>query len=272
MSKASEFNDWLDKEKLKIPFNELIRPNKVMFDYIKKEWEFNKINNHVIDELPFIQNFQRVKDAFDQIIQPVKPNEDRVEIASSLFQTIKQSLNRIENKEIKKLIANHFITLTEEQVNLLKVSFWAKNEHRTSFNFNKEIEGAIRDYSIVKGKVDLLLENYIYPARTHTNQNRIEKEPEAPLWFKVGVGFAKGEIQKLYKSKKSGREISKILFDKESAHPYITQTLNNNRKSKKNIYGNLNYMEKIYSYCQKQNINPCDNFMQAHSEIKKEQI
>lgn len=95
-------------------------------------------------------------------------------------------------------------------------------------------------------------------------------------WFKVGLLFAKGEVQKLYEKYKSKKghykKITLELGFKETDRPYFSETINNTTSSNKNIYNDLTKMKKIQYYCQKNEIVICEDFDKNFNVLQAKQI
>lgn len=92
------------------------------------------------------------------------------------------------------------------------------------------------------------------------------------VWFKVGLLFAKGKVQKLYhKYKSESGHFKKITLElgfKESDRPYFSETINNSTDNPKNIYRDLNKMKKIHNHCEKNEILMCEDFTKIFKELQ----
>lgn len=84
-------------------------------------------------------------------------------------------------------------------------------------------------------------------------------------WFQIGLTFATGRAQDLYKKYKQERghftKITLKLGFKETFRPYFSETINNSKEDYKNIYSNREKLELIYTYCQAKNIEVCPDFL-----------
>ena len=108
--------------------------------------------------------------------------------------------------------------------------------------------------------------------QAHQNLNKIKKDKDK-LWFKAGVLFANGEIDKL--KIKHNNIVPRIVEEiGEEYNKYILATLNEygkkgyNSNSDKNIYLHMGKMEKIILYCQNHNIEITDNFLKKFKELQ----
>lgn len=138
-----------------------------------------------------------------------------------------------------------------EQENHLKkliTGFTRMDYQNGTDSFNREIE-------------------YLKTLKENLTDNSLPQPKDKTLWFTVGLQFANGNIQRLYKESHSGSEIATHLGNK-SYRPYITDTLGNQRTSDKNIYSSFKKMKTINDYCIKNNISICDDFKDAYGKIQ----
>ncbi|WP_034917815.1 hypothetical protein [Gillisia sp. CAL575] len=93
----------------------------------------------------------------------------------------------------------------------------------------------------------------------------IENKDIEKIWFKVGLLFATGEMEKYYNTSHNGMNESysapKIAkeFNLPEGVKYILGTFNEYANDK-NIFANKNKITKIKEYCQKNNIKVIDSF------------
>lgn len=89
-------------------------------------------------------------------------------------------------------------------------------------------------------------------------------------WFKIGVKFANGEMDKLLeKYNYSATQVAEKLGNIDGYRPYISATANHKiNKSDKNIYGSINKMDKIHAYCTENNITPKPHFIAALKRLQ----
>lgn len=96
---------------------------------------------------------------------------------------------------------------------------------------------------------------------------------KSTIWFKVGLLFANGEVQRLYKKYKSEKgHFKKITLElgfKETDRPYFSETINNSTKSPKNIYKSSKNMNIIFDFCLRNNISINDDFMSIYNALQK---
>ena len=94
-------------------------------------------------------------------------------------------------------------------------------------------------------------------------------------WFKVGLLFAKGEVQELYEKYKSERgHFKKITLElgfKATDRPYFSETINNSTDGNKNIYSDLSKMKKIHYHCKKNEILICEDFDKNFNALQTKQ-
>src|SRR5699024_566696 len=108
---------------------------------------------------------------------------------------------------------------------------------------------------------------------TSDNANIIPQLKEKPypdtVWFRVGIKFATGEMDKFYDNNYTGikNEYSAPKIAKEigisNAEKYILATLNNYTKTNvdKNIFANPHKIKTIIGYCKAENIELCQSFL-----------
>ena len=84
-------------------------------------------------------------------------------------------------------------------------------------------------------------------------------------WFKIGITFATGQAQELYKEYKQKKghftKMANKLGFKETDRPYFSETINNSTISNKNLYSSPDKLKTIYAYCQVKNIKVCPDFI-----------
>jgi hypothetical protein len=95
------------------------------------------------------------------------------------------------------------------------------------------------------------------------------KKNKEALWFKVGVCFAKGEIDKLKQEKISYTEMAGRLGN-PSFRPFISESMSNGKKSNKNIFSRSKAdVQSILSYCERNNIKVVDSFLEEWKKGQK---
>jgi hypothetical protein len=99
-------------------------------------------------------------------------------------------------------------------------------------------------------------------------ENKNEITSELPKWFPIGLGFAKGEIQKKLKTI-SAREIAKE-YNLVGSQNYISSTRIESIEDPKNIYSDLKKMKIVFVYCMENDIIVCDEFKKAYDNKLKE--
>ncbi len=149
------------------------------------------------------------------------------------------------------------------------LGFWDINEFRQAIN------EAFDFYSIEKkgeniGAIEYFKDDEIKLGNNSTDvsNKRSEKDLDEKFshntWFKIGVTFATGQAQELYEKYKGYKghftKVATELGFKETDRPYISETINNTTLDNKNIYASPEKLSKIYSYCQKNNIEVCPDF------------
>ena len=208
----------------------------------------------------------------------------------SFFQNIKNGI-----------LSDYSITQTiEELTNNNPVKLKALNDDFFIFveiqkvNFTKsDIKIALKEYKKNKKKIPYLevdnekfldIDKLLYPnglffcnkfidlinklielnTKANSSNKNVKKEVYETLWFKVGLLFATGEIQKLLKKNNSNfTEVARQLGNK-SYRVYITATSYNELekgKQDKNIYSDQKKMQIIKKYCDDNKIEVCEDFL-----------
>ena len=82
------------------------------------------------------------------------------------------------------------------------------------------------------------------------------------IWFKIGLLFATGEMDKLLKQfNGNSTQIAKYLGDLKGLRPYISESIGIiTKKSNKNIFSSRKKMEEIILYCEASNIPVIQSF------------
>jgi len=126
-----------------------------------------------------------------------------------------------------------------------------------------------KELSFLKGKLKQL-KNSKQPEPKAT----VKKDIKEQTPFLVGLKFANGEAQELYKKYKGEKgHFKKICLElgfKDTDRPYFSETLNNNRKGIKNIYNKKGTLIQVYNYCTENKIVMCDGFLEKYNQIELE--
>lgn len=96
------------------------------------------------------------------------------------------------------------------------------------------------------------------------SNNRIIKE-QSKLYFKVGILFANGEMDRLIEKHKKDRMANYTAIAKElgnkSFRPYISESISGANKNNKNIFSNNTKLKLIKTYCESNGITVLDSFI-----------
>lgn len=92
-------------------------------------------------------------------------------------------------------------------------------------------------------------------------KSNTKKDKTKEIWFIVGVMFATGEMQKLFKEmNKNATQTAKHLGN-ESYRPFISETVANTNKKPLNIYSRKKKdINLILEYCKTNNLEVCQDF------------
>lgn len=86
-----------------------------------------------------------------------------------------------------------------------------------------------------------------------------QSNDSSKLWFKVGVLFANGKIEKLYNLTNSFSQVA-IELGNKNYRPYISESWGNTNIGNKNIFSNKKRVEIIKEYCLDNNIELSESF------------
>ncbi len=146
-----------------------------------------------------------------------------------------------------------------------------KANHNMKHNYNiselaeeseKELRGLLRFF-------DNEIQNLYF-------ENTTVKKPEEDMaWFKAGLCFAEGKMDKYESNGVMSLDWSAPKIAKELNLPkcekYFLASLNNYQSSK-NIFNSINRIEKIIQYCKEKNIVVSESFISRYNEIKDKSI
>lgn len=94
-------------------------------------------------------------------------------------------------------------------------------------------------------------------------------------WFKVGLFFANGKAQELYKRYKSEKgHFTKITLElgfKKTDRPYFSETINNTTTDRKNIFNDVKKMTIIHKYCLEKSIPLSIDFISVLNDLQMKQ-
>lgn len=147
-------------------------------------------------------------------------------------------------------------------------------ELKTAFDFKLTPMNSLKEKALLPNAIEI--EKRIKEAINNHDFKTIKPYKNKP-WFKIGVLLATGELYEIYQSCQNNfSETARVLVDKigikESDRPYISESINNNVGKAKNIYGRLDYMEKIMRHIIEKKLKPKQVFIDRYNKIKQENI
>jgi hypothetical protein len=241
------FNKWLESNKGWNP-NNMIQYYELLdehnfFEFLR-DYNIELAENLVKAEIDKMRKSMMQK---DQLEIDIKELQIAIEILG-----LKQNYNNFysispKTSHIKNVLNEHQITTNEawEIVTNRKESF------ATNTPFTKNVIEPILQY-LRDTKFDLPKEN-----------QKVNKHLDF-IWFKVGLEFAKGNVQPLYAKYKQNKgcfnTITKELNFDLKHRPYFSNTLNNTTINDKNIYSNLSKLSLIIDYCKAEEIEIHEEF------------
>jgi hypothetical protein len=111
-----------------------------------------------------------------------------------------------------------------------------------------------------------LKSNVIYQEsnKTHNGKLTLKEENEDKIWFKIGLHFANGDLDRLLHEYKKGTASNYTAIAKELGNknyrPYISESVHGIKRGNKNIFSipeKVNYVEE---YCEKHGITIVESF------------
>ncbi|MEG1388573.1 MAG: hypothetical protein RSC72_15090 [Algoriella sp.] len=104
-----------------------------------------------------------------------------------------------------------------------------------------------------------------YPTTLETLQEKkpIPKENKhlSKNWFKIGVKFATGEVQKIYKENNCVATQTAMQLGNKNLRPYISESISNTNFNDKNIFSRKQKdIDLIINYCNENSLTICDDF------------
>ena len=160
---------------------------------------------------------------------------------------------------------NENIKVIEDQLNSMKLDDFGLNILRLS---EGTFKGHLR-YSELQYFEEMIKETSIniVDEKQQIEIDKSDKKYKDEIWFKVGLLFASGEMEKFYyldnrhqtvfKNEYSAPKVAKELKNR-NFNKYILGTINNYSKEKsnanKNIFNSRTNMLKIISFCKSENI------------------
>lgn len=117
------------------------------------------------------------------------------------------------------------------------------------------------DIEFIERKIKIVLDGN-QKSLDSTNTQKEIKVYKKTIWFKIGVMFANGEMDKLLQEfDGNGTQVAKNLGNK-NYRPFITESIGVKKKtSDKSIFADESKMKKIISHCEKNNIPIVQSFL-----------
>lgn len=111
-------------------------------------------------------------------------------------------------------------------------------------------------------KTEEELNTFIKNGTTFTYNTSDKKDATSQNWFKIGLLFANGEMEKLLKEySQNATKIAQHLGNKNGYRPYISESIGINKQTaQKSIFSNKSKMEAIIKHCNENNIPVISSF------------
>lgn len=183
------------------------------------------------------------------------------------------SRNHIEHLVYRN--GNSYSVLIDKKLKKLKKRF---EDFRINHNMNNyeimyknqwffELYGLFQDFE--DWFYDLTKDSITNKPQQETKEDTPTKKAATQnLWFKIGLLFATGEMNKLLEEhNRNTTQIAKALKD-TSYRPYISETLSNTNTNDKNIYSSSKKMQEIIKHCENEKIDITADFVNQYNLIK----
>ncbi len=108
---------------------------------------------------------------------------------------------------------------------------------------------------------------YLDPQQSQTT---IKKDQTGNYWFKVGLLFANGEMDKHISDFKSNSTQIANKLGNSNFRPFISESISGTNTSDKNIFSSKKKMETIISYCKDNSITIMDHFLRKYDALTTE--
>ncbi|WP_127139071.1 hypothetical protein [Flagellimonas oceanensis] len=273
--RSSEIN--LDGLGFSSSFREIILNSSKIKQTIGDEMLFQREND--LSKTNIIKVLLKIDQSVQQLSKPLRQMENRENFGDTVAESVIEQLGKLGNSRLVYNIANKLINLDEGEIILLRQK--ARKLNNPAFK-TSDIQHLIDDYQIsksffnrgmrlfldeikYKGNFDESKKSSSPDSSTHMEGNiepRKTHSFEKKLWFKVGLLFLKGEIQKQLKYK-SALQVAKEL-DLPEGRVYISGTWNG---TSKNILVNPKYLESLLTYAQEHKIKPSEDFVNAAKKL-----
>lgn len=228
---------------------------------------------------------------YDSMYKYLDRTETKEKIVSNL-QVLCFGINKILENTIDYLQLKENLNLKDSKKN--KICIYSKDLNQTlnkciselkSFGSNElvDYDKLYFKYLELTNIKDSETSNYAYEiARDFKEFIKIEpqetKEPETKrntkkdktkeIWFIVGVKFATGEMQKLYKEMNSNATQTAKYLGNNSFRPFISESVSNTNEKPQNIYSRKrNDIDLILEYCKTNNLEVCQDFKDKINQI-----
>lgn len=230
----------------------------------------NSLENSLINQQSlFIKDFKK---KFDDLESDKKSRKLIIDSRKSLFNSKQLIRNTTKNVKIIELFKNSY----NNSMNIIEN--YCKEIYPELFKYDERFSFNVGDTKYTETKNSFFRDNFSVKKYTNKETTREinvgSKEKSECIWFKVGLLFAEGKIQKI---RKDNPEISfKNIaqnFNNLSYETYIKATVNEYTQTNrdKNIYLHIDKLENIFSHCEKNNIAICEEFKSKYNSLKQKQ-
>lgn len=198
------------------------------------------------------------------------------EINNTLRKTIdylqlKENLNILNSKREKIYIYSKDLNETLHKcINELKTFGTTElvDYDKLYFDYLELTPKANKETSIYAYEIEKEFKEFIKIEVVEQKENKAKKDKTNELWFIVGVKFATGEMQKLYKEMDLNATQTAKHLGNNSYRPFISESVSNTNKKPQNIYSRKKKdINLILEYCKTNNLEVCQDFKDKTNHI-----
>jgi hypothetical protein len=249
------------------PYGELVKNRNIFIDAVKK----SNLSSVLI--LEFLEE-KKLK------LIPV-PEQKNTTPASNIDE-VQEFFNHMNNNRVNEIKMINFIEfITESKIDKLKVFYKDIESFEVEFITNKVVDNLLTSkvnnqdlsetFEVLK---TLVLDKIQEIENVIEGDVKPKKDKTLEAWFNVGLLFADGTMDKYYNENKKdfkgnydAAKVAREIKDKRG-EKIILATIKNysydNSNSHKNIFNSLEKMQCILTYCNDNNIEVCQYFMDRY--------
>lgn len=262
-------------------------PYKIMFDIVnrtkneivkyfhisdieKKELDNELLPNGIfyyeVNHSAFDSILKRLDSQFETINDYKDTLNNAIQRNGLIFRQSLNGLNRVEVMDAIKVQYSYYKETCSNMSHWLNAT---KDLIIQGFDIEKKLSKEIQSDFNTWYNNEISINDLSKPQQSNGKYDKTTVENfTTKIWFKVGLLFANGEMDKLLKKHDNvytqiAKELNNISY-----RPYISDSMGTNTKSDKNIFNNENHIITIHDYCIQNKIVMNKNFLDKYNAIK----